>query len=178
MNIFFVNSDPIVAAQSLVDRHCVKMILESAQLLSTAHRYLDGFEILGKSKTGRNAKRWILDDSRENVLYQATHINHPSAIWSRNSIENYNWLVEHFFALGDEYTYRYGKTHKCFGELSSILKSTPNKLTKNGVTTMPCAMPSEYIISEDPIVNYRNYYMNGKKNLHKWTKRFPPIWLS
>ena len=112
LNIFYVDSDPIEAAQSLVDKHVVKMILESAQLLSTAHRIIDGREIEGVSKSGRKARRWILDDAREPVLYTATHVNHPSAIWARTSILNYNWLADHFFALLNEYTYRYDKHHK------------------------------------------------------------------
>lgn len=153
------------------------MVLESAQLLSTAHRFLDGREILGKSKTGRNAKRWVLDDGRDAVLYQATHINHPSAVWARQSVENYNWLVEHFFALGEEYTYRYGKTHKCFGELSFMLQSPPKNLTNYDMTKMPSCMTDEYVISEDPIVNYRNYYKIGKAKMHSWKNRQPPFWI-
>ena len=58
MNIFMVDEDPRVAAQAMVDRHVVKMILESGQLLSTAHRLLDGKETMAKSKTGRNVKRY------------------------------------------------------------------------------------------------------------------------
>jgi hypothetical protein len=161
----------------MVDRHCVKMILESAQLLSTAHRVLDGREVAGKSKTGRNAKRWVLDDARDAVLYQATHINHPSAVWARKSVENYTWLAEHFFALGEEYTYRYGKTHKCFGELSYQLQSPPKNLTNYDMTTMPSAMDPEYVVSEDPIVNYRNYYKIGKARMHSWKNRQPPEWI-
>ena len=177
MNIFFVSPDPAQAAQWMVDKHVVKMILESAQLLSTAHRVLDGREVAGKSKTGRNAKRWVFDDARDEVLYQATHINHPSAVWARKSVENYNWLVEHFFALGEEYTYRYGKTHKCFGELSYQLQSPPKNLTNYDMTTMPSAMDPEYVVSEDPIVNYRNYYKIGKARMHSWKKRQPPFWI-
>lgn len=177
MNIFYVSPDPVQAAQWMVDKHVVKMILESAQLLSTAHRVLDGREIVGKSKTGRNAKRWVLDDARDAVLYQATHINHPSAVWARKSIENYNWLAEHLFALGEEYTYRYGKTHKCFGELSYQLQSPPKNLTNYDMTTMPSAMAPEYVVSEDPIVNYRNYYKIGKANMHSWKNRQPPEWI-
>ena len=177
MNIFYVSPDPVQAAQWMVDKHVVKMILESAQLLSTAHRVLDGREVVGKSKTGRNAKRWILDDARDTVLYQATHINHPSAVWARKSIENYNWLAEHLFALGEEYTYRYGKTHKCFGELSYQLQSPPKNLTNYDMTTMPSAMAPEYVVSEDPIVNYRNYYKIGKARMHSWKNRQPPEWI-
>lgn len=177
MNIFYVDKDPAVAARCLVDRHCVKMILESAQLLSTAHRMLDGREIVGQSKTGRKAKRWVLDDGRDSVLYQATHINHPSAVWARQSVENYNWLADHFFALGDEYTYRYGKKHKCFGELSYMLQSPPKNLTNYEMTKMPSAMADEYKISDDPIVNYRNYYREGKSKMHSWKNRQPPEWI-
>lgn len=177
MNIFYIDSDPVVAAQSMVDKHVVKMILESAQLLSTAHRYLDGQLVEGKSKTGRKAKRWILGDAREPVLYQATHINHPSAVWCRQSVENYNWLVDHFFALMSEYTHRYGKTHKCQGDLSYMLQSPPKNLQEYDWTTMPSAMGDEYKISQDPIVNYRNYYKFGKAKMHHWTKRQPPDWI-
>jgi len=179
MNIFYVDHDPVVAAQSLVDKHVVKMILESAQLLSTAHRYLDGVEVIGTSKTGRKAKRWKLNDSREDVLYSATHINHPSAVWCRESVENYNWLVEHFFALGEEYTYRYGKKHKCFqGDLAYMLQSPPNSLKVYEWTEMPSAMADEYKISNEPLENYRNYYRIGKSRMHSWKNRQAPEWIN
>lgn len=153
------------------------MILETAQLLSTAHRIIDGTQFIGKTKTGRNVKRWSLTDQREPVLYQATHINHPSAIWARTSVENYNWLVDHFFALLVEYKYRYEKTHKCAGDLAYHLSCPPINLRDFDMTPMPCAMAKEYIISSDPIINYRNYYRHGKNHLHKYTKRQPPEWL-
>jgi hypothetical protein len=177
VNIFFVDRCPKVAAEYSVDRHCVKMILESAQLLSTAHRVLDGVATQGKSPSGRSQKQWTLNDSREYVLYKATHINHPSAVWCRESVQNYNWLVEHFFALCAEYTRRYNKTHKCAGEISYMLQSPPNNLKKYNWTEMPCCMPKEYIISNDAVENYRQYYRIGKKALHSWKKRAAPIWI-
>ena len=177
MNIFYVSHNPVEAAQWLVDKHVVKMILESAQLLSTAHRFLDGIEIEGKSKTGRKARRWVLPDARETVMYAATHINHPSAVWCRQSIQNYDWLVDHMFALMCEYTHRYGKMHKCYGELSYQLQSPPKNLKDWDWTEMPSCMAEEYIISKDPLTNYRNYYKIGKLNLHKWTNRQPPEWI-
>jgi len=178
INIFYVDEDPMDAAQALVDKHVVKMILESAQLLSTAHRVLDGVEIEGKSKTGRKARRWVLNDAREDVLYSATHINHPSAVWCRQSVQNYEWLVEHFFALMMEYNYRYDKQHKCYGELSYMLQSPPKNLENYDWTEMPSCMAEEYIISDDPIINYRNYYKIGKSNLHSWKNRQPPEWIN
>lgn len=179
INIFYVDHNPLIAAQSLVDKHVVKMILESAQLLSTAHRIKDYFVIRTHTPEGKKRSRteYILNDAREDVVYQATHINHPSAIWCRNSVENYNWLVDHFFALMAEYTYRYEKTHKCFGEISYMLQSPPKKLEKFEWTEMPSCMDEKYIISKDPIVNYRNYYKIGKTHLHKWTRRDPPEWI-
>lgn len=178
VNIFYIDHDPVQAAQWMVDKHVVKMILESAQLLSTAHRLLDGRETEGKSKTGRKARRWVLDDDRDSVIYQATHINHPSAVWCRQSVENYNWLVDHFFALMNEYTHRYGRKHKCFGDLSYMLASPPKNLEEWFWTPMPSAMADEYIISDDSLTNYRNYYKLGKIRMHKWTNRQPPEWIN
>ena len=177
MNIFYIDESPVQAAQWMVDRHVVKMILESAQLLSTAHRLLDGEDFVGKTKTGRKAKRWKLYDNREDVLYQATHINHPSAVWCRKSVENYNWLADHLHALLQEYTHRYGKKHKVEGDLSYMLMSPPKNLQEYDMTTMPSAMADEYKISDDPIINYRNYYQNGKASLHSWKNRQPPEWI-
>lgn len=176
MNIFYVDPDPTIAAQQLVDKHVVKMILESAQLLSTAHRVLDGVETMGQTKTGRKAKRWILQDDRENVLYSATHINHPSAVWCRDSVENYNWLVEHLYGLMLEYTYRYGRQHKCH-DMAYMLQSPPYNLKDYEWTQMPSCMADEYKVGDDPLINYRNYYKIGKANLHKWTKREAPEWI-
>jgi hypothetical protein len=177
MNIFYVDKDPVVAAQSLVDKHVVKMILESAQLMSTAHRLLDGEQRPGLSKTGRKTKRWILPDEREHVIYTATHVNHPSAVWCRTSVENYLWLVEHFAGLLDEYTHRYSKRHKCF-ELLMPLQSPPHNLKDFDMTPMPSAMAPEYRISDDPLTNYRHYYKIGKSSMHKWTNRQPPEWIA
>ena len=139
MNIFYVDKDPRRAAQCLVNAHVVKMILETAQLLSTAHRLLDGQLIFVPVKVpiylkdpndskklfldpytdekivvgykDKLKKHWVLPDAREDILYKASHINHPSAIWTRTAVQNYNWLVEHFHALCDEYSYRYDKEH-------------------------------------------------------------------
>lgn len=186
MNIFYLSTNPTQAAQWMVDKHVVKMILESAQLLSTAHRILDGDQIQlevnvpqddGTFKT-RRKKWWYLADGREEVLYAATHINHPSAVWCRQSVENYNWLVDHFFALMNEYTYRYNKKHKCSGDLSYMLQSPPKGLQKWDMTPMPSCMDEQYIISSDPVVNYINYYKKGKTHLHKWTKREQPEWIN
>jgi hypothetical protein len=179
MNIFFLDICPRQSAQWMVDRHVVKMILESAQLLSTAHRVLDGVESVGQSKTGRAQKTWTMPDDREAAIYKATHVNHPSAVWARESRENYEWLYSHFVELLDEYTFRYDRKHKC-GDYTfhRVLSVCPSNLLRSDCTKMPSAMAPEYIISDNPVVNYRNYYKFGKAALHKWTRREPPQWIA
>jgi len=176
VNIFYVDHDPDKAAKALVDKHVVKMILESAQLLSTAHRVLDGKEYVKLSETGRKKKVYVLPDARDGIMYQATHINHPSAVWCRTSVENYNWLVEHFFSLLYEYEFRYGREHKC-KQMTYDLQSPPFNLKAWDWTPMPSCMAEEYIISEDPLTNYRNYYKIGKARMHSWKNRQPPEWI-
>lgn len=177
MNIFQLSTCPIGSAHMMVDRHVVKMILESAQILSTAHRVLDG-ELYIDDSTGRKMKRYRLPDSRESVLYKATHVNHPSSIWARETNNNYNWLYVHFWALCEEYTYRYGKIHACHtSEMFSLLSAPPRGIEVGYLKPVTPAMPEEYVISSDSVVNYRNYYAKGKKHLHTWTLREEPEWI-
>jgi hypothetical protein len=182
MNIFYVHPDPRIAAQSLVNSHVVKMPLESAQMLSTAHRVIDGKEIVlikENLDTGRKRKKkvYILKDGQKGLhIYQATHINHPSSVWTRKSISNYFWLYDHFLSLLDEYTFRYGKIHKC-STLVPYLKDAPNYIKVENFTQPPCAMDEKYIISDDAVINYRNFYRLGKAHLHKYKNRTPPDWL-
>jgi hypothetical protein len=177
INIFYIETDPYKAAQSMVDRNVVKMILETAQLLSTAHRILDGTEYIGKSVSGqKNVRRWLLSDELETKLYSATHVNHPSAVWVRQSLNNYNWLYCHFEGLLNEYTRRYGKVHKCNGMKEFLIK--PPKNIPTGYFTSPtCAMPDEYKISKDAVENYRYYYNVAKKHLHSWKNAPTPDWI-
>lgn len=163
MNIFIVDYDPCVAAKCLVDRHIIKMILESAQMLSTAHRICDG------------DKNGVLNDEREELLYRITHKNHPCTRWVIEGKENYRWLLYHWIALMDEYTLRYFKTHSC-ERLKPYLLTPPINMKESG-TYPVCAMDESYKISKDVVKNYRNYYNNGKSHLFKWTKRHPPEWV-
>lgn len=183
MNIFYLSSDPVAAAQMMVDSHVVKMPLETAQLLSTAHRVLDGeMKIVEKCVSGslpfkfRKSKQWIINDQRENILYKATHINHPSAIWCRESNNNYNWLYCHFVGLLNEYTYRYGKTHKC-SELLAVLKNPPISISIGPFTPPTPAMDKQYIVENDSIASYKKYYKEAKTHLHKWKNRDIPDWI-
>ena len=152
------------------------MILESAQLLSTAHRVLDGQMRITKSKSGRNVQRWSLDDERKNTIYGVTHVNHPSAIWCRVNIDHYRYLYDLFCYLLDEYTYRYGRVHKC-DSMRMPLFACPNNIDYEARwQDPPQAMPEDCKVVGDTVQAYRNYYINHKARFAKWTKRTQPDW--
>ena len=178
MNIFYLDHDVKKCAEMHNDKHVVKMILEYAQLLSTAHRVIDGVLVDGFSPSGRKRKTYVLADHRESVLYSATHLNHPSASWVRQSKENYLWLANMLVALCEEYTYRYGKTHKVErdGLCYVLLKNIPYNIGNSGFTQPTPAMPDDVKISGDSIKSYRNYYINNKTHLANWKKRTTPEW--
>lgn len=178
MNIFYLDEDPIVAARMQHDKHVVKMILETAQLLCTAHRVLDGVQWTDRTKNGSKIQRWRMEDEfLENTLYKATHRNHPSAVWARETSANYNWLYAHFVALCEEYTYRYGKVHKTDELLRTVLIAPPKNIRYGYMTMMPQAMPDEYKSNGYPVQGYRNYYLGEKITQSKWTRREQPSWI-
>jgi hypothetical protein len=148
------------------------MILETAQLLSCAHRVLDG----------RDKKGTLDDDEREHVLYQKTHANHPCAVWVRASTENYEWLYDLFVELLKEFTFRYGKTHTC-ARLAHVLACLPKNLPEGELTPPALAMPDEFkTLSDDgvtyvPVESYRAYYVGAKTHLLKWKRRDAPSWV-
>jgi hypothetical protein len=174
MNIFFIHTDPAIAAAAMTDRHVVKMILESAQLLSTAHRALDGEEFIQLSKSGARLKKWRHpDEHMDATLYKSTHLNHPSGIWTRQSADNYMWLYRHFIALSEEYTRRYGKRHASELLLSGLLSNPPKNIPHIGPTPMLVAITdTQWHVPNNPLQSYRNYYVGEKLNTPKDTERY------
>lgn len=181
MNIFYVHQEPKICAQQHVDKHVVKMILEYAQLLSTAHRILDGVEYVGKSKSGRKATRYLLSDDREHHLYLASHLNHPSAKWTRHSACHYRWLFKLWIELMREYNYRYGKIHSA-ARLIPYLKELPKNIPENGFSAPWRAMPEEFKADRSEpdytIKSYRAYYLGAKTSMFKWKNRPQPEWIT
>lgn len=179
MNIFYLSNDPKECAEFHTDKHCVKMILEYAQLLSTAHRVLDGVSTRTKSPvSGRQKTVYVLPDVRESILYSATHINHPSAVWVRQSAANYDWLVHLLIELCSEYTYRYGKIHKCqYTGLVETLRIIPKNIPNDKTFTEPTpAMPDDVKVVGNSLASYRNYYIKHKTHLANWKNRNIPEW--
>ena len=151
MNIFYLHNDPTKCAIYHNDKHVVKMILETAQLLCGVHW-----------TTGGEAP------------YKLSHKNHPCSIWARQDINNYIWLCELGLELCEEYTYRYGKRHKTYDILQWCMGNRPN-IPNNGFTPPPLAMPTEYK-EECHIQSYRNYYMGEKRGFSNWKNRDIPTW--
>lgn len=180
MNIFYIEENPADIAKSLIDRHVVKMVLESAQMLSTAHRLLDGVKTVGNKP---NKPKFILpgeeyDLANHSILcpvcYQVAHPSHPSTVWTMKCKENYDWHFQLFVEMAKEYTRRYGKRHSC-ERLIPFLKNAPKNI-KSGVFTPPTpAMPDKYI-SKDVLQSYRDYYAHEKWRFAKWKGRTIPQW--
>lgn len=180
MNIFYLDRDTKLAAQYHCDKHVVKMIIEYAQLLSTAHRILDGRQYLDLTNGGRRIKRWKLDDHREPILYKASHVNHPSGVWARESLDHYQWLWNLAMDLCQEYRHRYGgdkdKQHKTSLVIQS-LSFAPDNIPRTGLfTEPPQAMPVDAKIPGDSVTAYRNYYKMYKTKFARWTNREIPDW--
>lgn len=178
MNIFYLSNDPVLAAEYQCDKHVVKMILESAQMLCTAHRVLDGVRQKVPSKNGnRMVTRFVLTEEPglDEMMYQATHFNHPCNVWIREGDQNYRWLREHFFALCAEYTYRYKKRHLSEIKLGEAVDMLPINIP-TGETPVALAMPDEFK-TQDPVESYRAYYRSKQHTVDmRWTTRPKPNW--
>lgn len=142
MNIFYLDSDPVKAAQVQYNKHVVKMILESAQMLCTAHHHYD---------------------NGHNVPYKKAHYNHPSTIWCRQNASQYMWLYNHMIALGKEYTKRYKKTHLTITKCAEVLKQLPPTIPETIFTEPPQCMPDQYKVIGDSLSAYWNYYEQEKQ---------------
>jgi len=182
MNIFYLDKNPKKCAEMHVDRHVTKMVLEYAQLLSTAHRVLDGVLTTGLSQSGRKRQLYILESDLDKVFYSATHVNHPSAIWCRQSAANYMWLAELLEECCGEYSYRYGKIHKVesSGLMQALKNNFPSNISDKPFTEPTPAMPDECKVPGDALQSYRNYYVMNKGHLWSWkgkiNSRTEPNW--
>ena len=155
MNIFYINPDPITAAKELTDDHIRKMQIESAQMCCTAHW-----------ETGGTAP------------YKRAHKNHPSTIWTRQSIQHYRWLVKHGLEICSEFEKRYGKVHATKQVLLWCKDNEPN-LPNNEFVEPPQCMPEEFR-KENTVEAYKNFYINDKVKVKKldWKKlNNKPEWI-
>ena len=179
MNIFVLDKDPRVAARMLCDKHVPKMIVESAQMLSTAHRLLDGTPEKRPSRSGKTIQTYYsFGDERDNFYYLAVHKYHPCTTWTMQSKANYEWHYEHFHEMALEYQFRRGRVHETFRKIGILLAQPPKNLPDGDLTEFAQAM-SHYpdcIVEGDAVKAYRNYYHMAKP-FAKWEwKRPAPDW--
>jgi hypothetical protein len=180
MNIFVLDESPETSAEMMCDKHIPKMIVEAAQMLSTAHRMIDGYSEKRPSKSGKRlVNYWIHPDENLNsTLYNAVHFAHPCTVWTMKSDSNYQWHYRHFLALCNEFEYRFGKQHLTKQKLTEALRSTPINIPKGAITPFAQAMRAypECITEGNPVKAYRNYY-HVSKYFAKWEKgRSAPDW--
>ena len=158
MNIFFLHFNPKICSKMHVDKHVIKMILETCQLLCSAHYFFK---------------------TEYQPPYKLTHKNHPSSLWTRESLDNYDWLCELGLELCKEYTYRYRKIHKCEKYIYELKENKPC-IKSIGFTKPKLAMPDMYK-SDDAIDSYRQYYFFEKMSLHSWKGKYEgrekPLWI-
>lgn len=167
MNIFYLDQDPKLCAQYHCDKHVVKMILESAQLLCTAVNVAAGEQV---------------------TPYKSTHVNHPCSIWVRESYNNWSYVFRLALELETEWQYRFKHTRnhlsiaKLIGHSPSIINQAVNCLSSMPFTATPLCMPEYCKVypmnhpTWDAVASYRNYYNQEKKHLYKWTNREVPFW--
>ena len=176
MNIFFLHPDPAIAAEMHCDKHCVKMILETAQMLCTAHRVLDGDTV-----------------ADQKGMYKTAHLNHPSTKWVRGSPLQYKWTYDLFKFLCDEYTKRYDKVHLTDKKFREILSTPPFNINAQVMYMFhdggrpyiladyiqpPQCMPDQYKVPDDAVKAYRNYYIGEKAGFAKWAYCSTPTWFT
>lgn len=181
MNIFILDKIPATAAKMHCDIHVNKMIVESAQMLSTAHRVIDGVETRRRSKSGLTMpKYWELPDEREDLLYKPCHVNHPCSIWARESKANYIWLFELFENLCWEFTDRFEKIHASERLLALHLGRLPNNIPDLPLTPFARAFGPEYDSlkeEEDDVTAYRKYYISKQDKFNMtWRNDSRPNW--
>lgn len=153
MNIFVLDEDIALCAQYHMDKHIVKMPLETAQMLSTAVKYYDP-EVEG--------------------IYKPTHLSHPCSVWARTTRSNFLWLCELGLQLCTEFDYRYHKTHAC-EQIIEICRAYDDLIPEGPITPFAQAMPNRYK-NENAVTAYRNYYIHEKAHIASWRNGNVPYW--
>lgn len=154
MNIFTLDEDLTKCAQYHCDKHVVKMITEYNQLMSTTCHVL-GIKVEG--------------------IYKKTHVNHPCAVWVRESRSNFEYLLQLNKELLKEYTYRYGKIH-AGSRLIPIFESIVDEIPEGKSSNPPICMPEDSKVGRSVVLSYRKYYLLHKRPISKWKLRGCPGW--
>lgn len=158
MNLFYLHPDPQHAARMHCDAHVVKMILETAQMLCTAHH---------------------IHGTAQPCMYKATHRNHPSTQWVAETGAQYRWAWRLMFYLTHEHMWRYNHRipHKSYRVLRDVLPIPPRPIMWDAeFRPPPQCMPCTYK-GDDTVEAYRRYYIGEKSSFLRYTRREKPEWL-
>lgn len=185
MNIFVLDKDPRRAAEMHADRHVCKMILESAQMLCTAH-WLGWARLLkAPPMKSKQLQQWLYDNVPKDLQppWKMTHANHPCSQWTRHVWGNYMWHSRLGLALCNVYTERYGKVHKSHEVhrwLNRHIPPTFEATVENpvGMTPFAVCMPDECKVPGDPVESYRSYYRMHKVKMARWAHSEKPVWFN
>lgn len=161
MNIFILDNNIKKSVQYYCDKHIVKMLTETCQMLSTVYRLNNESKIIPE------------------FIYKITHKNHPCTLWLRKCGENWQYGIKLGQNLYREYQYRYNKPekHQKAKQILDYLSKKEINLPINvKITPFAQAMPEKYR-SKNAIKSYRNYYIGEKQHIFTWTKRNKPIWI-
>tara|TARA_R110000868_G_scaffold79604_15_gene226420 strand:+ start:1115 stop:1675 length:561 start_codon:yes stop_codon:yes gene_type:complete len=169
MNIFVLHSSPKVSAESLCDKHVVKMSIEYGQILSTVHH--------------------ILCSPIASQLYKPTHRHHPCVVWAAAHPNHYNWLLSLADWTWFEYHYRYGRMHATSERLRPLLEQNPSPFDREmwayrarRSALPPMCLPDKYKLIAAPswgctMASYREYYIREKSAFARWNHHRPaPAW--
>lgn len=159
MNIFYLDTSPVLAAQYHADKHIGKMMIEGAQLLFTSYHVMTGMD----------------------TPWKPTHRNHPCTLWLMESQWNHDWLAMLVGFLQVEWTYRWGRgSHKAAKMVEDFFVTSnpwPSVKWPSYVPTKPALAIADDCKMDDPVESYRQYYRKHKVHLHSWTVRGAPDWL-
>ena len=152
LNIFALDYNPEIAARYHNNRHVVKMVTETAQILCT-----------------------VLNQNGVEAYYNSTHINHPCTKWAGLNRTNFLWLLDLGLELSKEYTHRYGKQHKAGLVIQDCVEYASVIPNVEPLSPFALAMPESCRLN-DPVLSYRNYYVQEKRHLAQWKNRPVPHW--
>lgn len=193
MNIFALSKDPVESAIQMIDKHVVKMPTETCQMLHTNILYMQYIQDLDEEPQLKDLKRF--HKHSKSKLMKPAMLNHPSTIWARQSMANFEWLYQHGLALCEEYTLRYGKRHGSHDRIIEGIDLYNWQIhkewvfTRKRLTPVTIAMFDKYRLDENEYYNrnpnakdwdfvidsYKHYYLTGKWEFASW-KTSPPNW--
>jgi len=184
MNIFILSEErePLLhykqQAMFHLDRHVVKMIAESTQMLVTS--------LVTTYNAGKLAAAPQIANSMPCKPLSASMTKHPCTQWACASIEHFNYLACLALQLCHEHRYRYplSAEHAYMPWLQALV----TELTRLGLGP-EADLPTQFAIAVKNVNKrsiaadhllaldtYRDYYVRDKRSFATWKKRMKPVW--